>query len=244
METEMERYSVITEKNRREIVLLRGSGCFWRKCRFCDYHLDYSKNQQENDKLNFSVLANVTGVYGRLEVINSGSFPELSQETMDYIENVCRVKNITHLHFESHWNYRHQIPQLRNRFKNIGVAGVKIHMKIGVETFDSDFREKQLVKGIDTSDPSEIAKYFDECCLLQGIQGQTVDSMCHDIETGLAHFDRVCINVMVENGKEIKPDRLVIDEFITNVLPIYKENPRVDILMDNTDFGVGGMKND
>ena len=37
---EMERYSVITEKNPREIVLLRGAGCAWRRCRFCDYHLD------------------------------------------------------------------------------------------------------------------------------------------------------------------------------------------------------------
>lgn len=38
----MERYSVITNKNPREIVLLRGSGCKWRRCAFCDYHLDFS----------------------------------------------------------------------------------------------------------------------------------------------------------------------------------------------------------
>ena len=38
------RYSVITEKNPREIVMLRGSGCKWRRCRFCDYHLDFSKD--------------------------------------------------------------------------------------------------------------------------------------------------------------------------------------------------------
>ena len=39
---DMIRYSVITEKNPREIVLLRGSGCVWKKCAFCDYHLDAS----------------------------------------------------------------------------------------------------------------------------------------------------------------------------------------------------------
>ena len=33
----MERYSVITEKNRREIVLLRAFPCAWGKCSFCDY---------------------------------------------------------------------------------------------------------------------------------------------------------------------------------------------------------------
>ena len=31
------RYSVIKEKNPREIVMLVGDGCKWRKCRFCDY---------------------------------------------------------------------------------------------------------------------------------------------------------------------------------------------------------------
>ena len=34
------RYAVIEEKNPREIVMLRGLGCTWRRCRFCDYHLD------------------------------------------------------------------------------------------------------------------------------------------------------------------------------------------------------------
>ena len=38
------RYSVIEDKNPREIVMLVGDGCKWRKCRFCDYHLDSSKD--------------------------------------------------------------------------------------------------------------------------------------------------------------------------------------------------------
>lgn len=33
---EMTRYSVIEDKNPREIVLLRGRGCAWKRCRFCD----------------------------------------------------------------------------------------------------------------------------------------------------------------------------------------------------------------
>ena len=63
---EMERYSVITEKNPREIVLLRGAGCAWRRCRFCDYHLDCSPDQKANFALNRRVLARVTGEYHRL----------------------------------------------------------------------------------------------------------------------------------------------------------------------------------
>lgn len=36
------RISVIPDKNPREMVMLRGCGCKWKKCRFCDYHMDAS----------------------------------------------------------------------------------------------------------------------------------------------------------------------------------------------------------
>ena len=72
------RYSVITEKNPREIVMLRGSGCRFLRCRFCDYHLDSSRDQVANDRINKEALSHVTGQYHSLEVINSGSFLELS----------------------------------------------------------------------------------------------------------------------------------------------------------------------
>ena len=83
------RISVIPDKNPREMVMLRGCGCKWKKCRFCDYHMDASPDAQANFELNRSVLDLVTGQYGCLEVINSGSFPELDEATMNYIEKVC-----------------------------------------------------------------------------------------------------------------------------------------------------------
>lgn len=69
----MERYNIIEEKNKREIVLLRGSGCVYKKCTFCDYYSDSCKDPGENFALNRAVLQFVTGKYGDLEVINSGS---------------------------------------------------------------------------------------------------------------------------------------------------------------------------
>ncbi len=60
----MERYSVITQKNKREIVLLRGSGCAYRRCAFCDYHFDCCAGERENFRLNKSVLDRVTGALG------------------------------------------------------------------------------------------------------------------------------------------------------------------------------------
>lgn len=238
----MIRYSIITEKNPREIVLLRGRGCAYRarktgkKCAFCDYHLDSSPDMDGNDRLNAEVLARVTGEYHRLEVINSGSFPELGEKTIARIADLCREKQIRTLHVECHYLYKNQIPGLRRRFAGVGTD---LKVKTGVETFDYDYRENCLYKGIPERDPGKIAENFNECCLLFGLSGQSADSMRADIETGLANFERVCVNIMTENSTEIRPDRSVIDVFMKEIYPDYADNDRVDILTDNTDFGVG-----
>lgn len=233
----MERYSIITERNPREIVLLRGRGCSWRRCRFCDYHLDFSTDEQENYRLNHKELAKVTGRYHKLEVINSGSFTDLDRDTLTLIKEICSRKEIGEIHFECHWTDRQAIKALRAAFTQ---AGISVKIKIGVETFDALFRESYLDKGITASDPSEIAADFDECCLLFGLPGQNSESMERDVETGLQYFERVCINIMVENGKPVKPDPAVIEVFLKELYPKYMGNPRIDILLDNTDFGVGG----
>lgn len=234
----MERYSVIEEKNKREIVLLRGNGCSWRKCRFCDYHLDFSKDDTENDNLNFLELSKITGIHKKLEVINSGSFVELSEKTINLIEEICIKKDIKEVHFECHYSLKHELSPIRERFLK---HNINVVIKIGVETFDYLFRESYLDKGIDTDNPQDIADYFDECCLLQGIPGQTAETMISDIEIGLKYFQRVCVNIMQSNKKPIKPDPRVIEIFANKVFPIYKDNIRVDILMENTAFGVGGV---
>ena len=60
----MERYNKITNKNPREIVLLKGRPCAWGKCRFCDYIEDNSRDVQEMNALNQEVLSHVTGELG------------------------------------------------------------------------------------------------------------------------------------------------------------------------------------
>lgn len=232
----MQRYSVITEKNPREIVLLRGQGCRYRRCAFCDYHQDASCDEHANLKINTEALSQVTGKYGILEVVNSGSFCELDSSTMKAIIATCKTKKISTVHFECHWLYRKFIPALREAFAEIGT---KVRMKIGVETFDATYREETMKKGIKESDPAKIAQGFNECCLLFGLPGQTYESMTEDIETGLKHFERICVNIMVENNAPLQPSEKVRDEFINKIYPQYKDNPRVDILLHNTDFGVG-----
>ena len=44
---------------------------------------------------------------------------------------------------------------------------------------------------------------------------------------------------MCDNTTGVEPDKAVIKEFMQKVYPVYKDNPRTDILINNTDFGVG-----
>lgn len=230
------RYSIIEDKNPREIVMLVGDGCKWKKCRFCDYHLDSSKDVEANYRLNKEVLSHVTGLYNQLEVINSGSFVDLDDNTIELIKEICLKKGILTIHFECHYMHKDKVKSFKKSFKDIGVECL---IKLGLETFDYELREQTLVKGIDEKNPKVIAEHFDEINLLQGITGQNAESMINDIEIGLKYFRRVCVNIMVENRMPIKPDKLVIEEFMNKVYPIYKDNNRLDILLNNTDFGVG-----
>lgn len=232
----MQRYATITGKNPREIVLLRGRGCRYRRCAFCDYHGDASPDEAANLALNRAALGQVTGAYGVLEAINSGSFTELDPSTADLLVETCRTRAIHTLHVECHWLYRHAIPAFRAR---LAAVGTQVKVKQGVETFDAAFRETVLLKGIAEEDPARIAEGFDECCLLFGLEGQTAASMCADVECGLAHFERVCVNVMVPNSSALSPSAAVRRVFEREVMPRYLDDPRVDILLENTDFGVG-----
>ncbi len=112
-------------------------------------------------------------------------------------------------------------------------------MKLGLETFDYDFRENTLKKGIKEKKEEIISEYFDEANFLFGISGQTIQSMEQDIQLGLKYFERICINIMCRNSTEINPDKQVISDFINKLYPKYMDNERIDILINNTDFGVG-----
>ncbi len=220
---------------------MRGSGCKWRKCSFCDYHLDFSINEKENFKINSDVLKKVTGVYKRLEVINSGSFCDLDNRTMECIRKTCIEKGIKTLHFECHYMHRHNVPLIKKYFAK---EGISVYIKTGVETFDVNYREKVMHKGFNGATPKEISEYADEVCLLFGLTGQTYESMKNDINIGLENFNRVCVNIMTSNTTKIEPDYNVINVFKNEIAPLYMTNDRVDILFKNTDFGVGGECND
>ncbi|WP_330686534.1 hypothetical protein [uncultured Acetatifactor sp.] len=96
-----------------------------------------------------------------------------------------------------------------------------------------------LKKGIPERKPALIGRGFDEANLLFGIRGQTLDSMTRDISLGLACFERICVNIMCPNTTQLEPDGHVISVFMDKIYPKYKDDQRADILIQNTDFGVG-----
>lgn len=228
----MDRYSEITKKNKREIVLLKSFPCVWGKCSFCDYILDNSNSEDEINKLNFGVLENITGKYGVLEVINSGSCFELPKDTLFKIKEIIKEKNIKRLFLESHWSYKNRIQEMRDFFE------IPITFKIGVESFDYDFRNDFLNKNAKFKTVEELKEYFDSPCMLVGIKGQTKEMIDNDMKIVLENFNHATINVYVNNTSSIKRD----DELVKWFCEKYKfldENPNIEILYNNTDFGVG-----
>ena len=228
----MDRYNKITNKNNREIVLLRAFPCIWGKCSFCDYIDDNGRDEEELNKLNKEVLNNITGEFGVLEVINSGSCFEIPKETMNYIKKIVDEKKIKLLFFESHWCYRNRLDEIRNFFN------IPIIFKIGVETFDYDFRNNFLNKNAKFKDVKEVAEKFQSVCLMVGIKGQTKEMIRKDIEILLENFKYATINIFVDNTTSIKKDEELVQWFREEYS--YLDNhPTIEVLYHNTDFGVG-----
>lgn len=228
----MDRYNKITNKNNREIVLLRSFPCIWGKCSFCDYIDDNGRDEDELNKLNKEVLDNVTGEFGVLEVINSGSCFEIPKATMNYIKKIVDDKKIKLLFFESHWCYRNRLDEIRNFFN------VPIIFKIGIETFDYDFRNNFLNKNAKFKEAEEVAKSFQSVCLMVGIKGQTKEMIKKDIEILLENFKYGTINVFVNNTTAIKRDEELVQWF-RKEYKYLDEHPTIEVLYHNTDFGVG-----
>ena len=228
----MERYSVITEKNPREIVLLRAFPCAWGKCAFCDYIEDNGRNREEMEEQNRQVLSQVTGGLGVLEAINSGSCFELPRETLEDIKTIAGEKNIRRLIFESHWIYRHRLEELREFFR------IPVTYKIGVETFDYDFRERVLNKHADFKTPQEVARFFDSICLMVGIKGQTKEMIRNDIAILKQYFSHGTVNVFNNNSTPIRRDEELVRWFMEEYRWLL-DDPDVEVLYNITDFGVG-----
>ncbi len=228
----MNRYSVIENKFPREILLLKGFPCVWGKCTFCDYILDNSISEEEINKINFEILEKVTGKYKVIEVINSGSSFELPKKTLHKIKEIIKEKGIEKLFLESHLCYKNKVKEMREYFE------IPIIFKIGVETFDFKFRNEFLNKNAKFKTVKELKEYFDSPCIMVGIKGQTREQIDKDMNIILNNFNHSTVNVFVENSTKIKRDENLVKWF-KEKYKFLDENTKIEVLYNNTDFGVG-----
>lgn len=228
----MDRYSKVINKNLREIVLLKALPCIWGKCAFCDYIDDNDDNIAEINKLNKEVLNNITGEFGVLEVINSGSCFEIPRESLEYIKKIVVEKKIKKLFLESHWCYKNRLQEMRDFF------GIEIIFKIGVETFDNSFRNLVLNKNANFKTVDEVKESFQSVCLLVGIKGQTKEMIKRDINLVLDNFKYATINVFINNTTDVKRDEELVQWFTDN-FKYLEDYQYIEVLYNNTDFGVG-----
>ena len=227
----MERYAIIHTILPREFVLLQGTGCRWKKCTFCDYHADVSDNPFAVNK---GVLAQVQGVYGVLDVINSGSAMELDEQTIAMIKEVVREKQIHTLWFEAHYMYWHKLAKFAEQFD-----GVEVKFRCGVESFDGSLRQ-QWNKGIAASvTAQDVAKHFQGVCLLCCMQGDSKERILKDIALAEQYFEYASVNVFCENSTSIKRDNALATWFVEEVYPNLKDSNKIEVLVENTDLGVG-----
>lgn len=232
----MERYSKILDKEKREIVLLIGDGCKWQKCKFCNYYLDRTDNEEKQYKINKEVLEKVTGEFGVLEAINSGSIFELNEKSKKKLLETVINKRIKKLIIESHYMYKNKIIEFKKECKELGID---LKVKGGVETFDEDFRENIMKKGFGRPTLEELKETFNQINLLVGVKGQTIEQIEKDLKIGLDNFERICVNLYKGMDDIMEEDKELKKEFIEKIYPLYKDNIRADILINNTDFGVG-----
>lgn len=155
----------------------------------------------------------------------------MTDKTLEEIKKVVEEKNIKRLFFEAHWIYRNRLDEIRDFFK------VPITFKTGIESFDNDFRERVLKKGADFKDYREVKKYFDSPCVMVGIKGQTREMIDRDMEI-IKNFSHATVNIFMNNSTEIKRDEELVKWFVEKYRYL-EDDPRVDILFEITDFGVG-----
>lgn len=229
----MIRYNRIIDKNPREIVLLKSRPCQWGRCFFCDYINDNSQDSKKIIEFNKEIIKSITGEFNKVEIINSASVFDLPKETLMDIKDMVSGKNIHTLFFESHFMYKNRLEEIRNMFPD-----TQIIFKCGIETFDNDFRNNYLQKGAYFETYKDVTPYFNSICLMVGIKGQTKDMIRKDMEIAENHFDHVCINIYTKNSTPVEPNNNLINWF-KDEYSYLEENDNIEILWNNTDFGVG-----
>ena len=227
----MNRYSKIETKLPREFLLLQGTGCRWHRCTFCNYYEDVCPTPFA---INRPILEQVTGEFGVLDIINSGSAMELDAQTIALIKEVVKQKHIHTLWFEAHYMYRHQLSDFAAQFE-----GVDVKFRCGIESFSPEMRRRWNKGVADDVTAADVAKYFKGVCLLCCTDGDSRERIIEDIELAEKYFEYLSINLFCENGTSVHRNEQLAQWFVQEIYPLKKSLPHIEILIDNRDLGVG-----
>lgn len=76
-------------------------------------------------------------------------------------------------------------------------------------------------------------------CLLCCTEGENKECIVNDIETADRFFEYFSVNIFCNNSTPVKQDRELVSWFLKSIFPSIKDNPKAEILLENTDLGVG-----
>ena len=130
--------------------------------------------------------------------------------------------------------YKNQLAKFAEQFE-----GVHVKFRCGVESFDGNLRE-QWSKGIAASvTATDVANYFQGVCLLCCTEGDNQERILRDIALAEQYFEYANVNVFCENTTTVKRDVDLAKWFVEEVYPNLKKSNKIEILINNTDLGVG-----
>ena len=130
--------------------------------------------------------------------------------------------------------YRHKLQAFAARF-----APAAVKFRCGIESFDPLLRSawrKGVGEGVTAAD---VAQYFHGICLLCCTQGDSKERILNDIALAKEHFEYFSVNVFCNNSTNVKLDTELTEWFKNHVAPTLADDNRIEVLMENTDLGVG-----
>ena len=159
---------------------------------------------------------------------------ELDADTVELIKEVVREKGIHTLWFEAHFMYRNRLSSFAAQF-----APAAVKFRCGIESFDPQQR-KRWNKGVpEWVTPADVAAHFKGVCLLCCTTDDTPERILADIRTAGKYFEYFSVNVFCDNGTPVKRNDELVEWFRREVYPVIKDEPAIEILIENTDLGVG-----
>ena len=130
--------------------------------------------------------------------------------------------------------YKNQLAKFAEQFD-----GVEVKFRCGVESFDGSLRERWN-KGMAASvTAEEVAKYFQGVCLLCCTEDDSKERILRDIALAEQYFEYASVNVFCENSTTVKRDDELAKWFVKEVYPKLKTSDKIEVLVENTDLGVG-----